>query len=78
MASLVLFAALATSQTGCYGSYSAFHKVHRWNGTATTSKVTNSLIHVGLYVIPVYELVLLGDVIIFNNVEFLTGSPVFK
>jgi len=27
--------------------------------------------------VPVYELSLLGDLIIFNNVEFVTKKPVF-
>ncbi len=75
LASLVVFAALAT---GCYGSYSAFHAVHKWNGKATNSKVGNSAIHFLLWVVPVYELTLLGDFIIFNNIEFLTDEPVFK
>ena len=76
-AALVVAAALTTA-TGCYGSYGAFNAVHRWNGHATDSRVGNSLIHFGLWIVPVYELSLVGDFLIFNNVEFLTGSPVFK
>jgi hypothetical protein len=75
-AALVFAAALSTA--GCYGSYGAFHALHGWNGHATSSKVGNSLIHFGLWIVPVYELSLVGDFIIFNNIEFLTGSPVFK
>lgn len=78
LAPLLIVGALATSQAGCYGSYGAFNKVHKWNGGATGSKVTNSVIHFGLWVIPVYELCLLGDWLIFNNIEFITGTPVFK
>ena len=77
LAPLVLVAALATSQTGCYGSYSAFRSVHKWNGSATGNKVVNSLIHFGLWVVPVYELTIAGDWLIFNNIEFLTGKPMF-
>lgn len=76
LAPLVLASVLA-AQPACYGSYGAFKSVHRWNGTLTSSKVTNSLIHFGLWVIPVYELAVIGDFLIFNNVEFLSGSPVF-
>ena len=74
LAPLALAAALAA---GCYGSYSAVHAIHHWNGQITQSKYTNSLIHFGLWVIPVYELVAFGDFLIFNNVEFFTGKPVF-
>ena len=78
LAPLVLAATLATSAAGCYGSYSAFHAVHKWNGHATNSKIGNSAIHLGLWILPVYELVIVGDFLIFNTVEFATGSPVFK
>jgi uncharacterized protein DUF3332 len=70
-------AALALANASCYGSYGAFNKIHSWNGTATSSKVGNSLIHFVLWVVPVYELCLLGDWLIFNNIEFVTGNPVF-
>jgi hypothetical protein len=73
----VIVAALA-AQPACYGSYGAFKSVHRWNGTASGNKVVNSAIHLGLWILPVYELCLLGDFLIFNNIEFLTGNAVFK
>lgn len=75
-ASLLVAAALAT-QAGCYGSYSAFGAVHSWNGHATDSKIANSAIHFVFWVVPIYELTLFGDFLIFNNVEFFTGQPVF-
>jgi hypothetical protein len=75
LAALAVFAALTTA---CYGSYSAFNAVHKWNGKATNSKVGNSAIHFLLWVVPVYELTLIGDFLIFNNIEFLTDEPVFK
>ena len=77
LAPLALVAALA-AQPACYASFSAFHAVHNWNGQVTHSKVANSVIHAGLWIVPVYELTLLGDLIIFNTVEFATGQPVFK
>ena len=75
-APLFLFAFLSSTQPACYGSYSAFHKVHGWNGTVTGNKVANSAIHFALW-LGIYELVLVGDFLIFNNVEFVTGKPVF-
>lgn len=78
LAPLLIASTLAATQPACYGSYGAFHSVHRWNGTATGNKVANSVIHFGLWVIPIYELAIIGDWLIFNNIEFLTGSRVFK
>jgi len=75
LASAFVVAALAT---GCYGSFGAFNAVHGWNGHATGNRIANSLIHAGLWIVPVYELTILGDLIIFNTVEFATGTPMFK
>lgn len=74
---LVLASALATSSAGCYGSYSAFHAVHRWNGHVTGSDVGNSAVHFLMWIIPVYEVTLVGDLIVFNTIEFFTKKRVF-
>lgn len=77
LATLALVATIAASQPACYGSYSAFNTVHRWNGHATGSKVGNSVLHFGLWIVPVYELAIVGDFLLFNTIEFLTDRPVF-
>jgi hypothetical protein len=77
-APLVVAVALAASQPACYGSYGATKSLNRWNGSVTGDKLVNSVIHFGLWVVPVYPLAIVGDFLIFNNVEFITGSPVFK
>lgn len=77
LAPLVVAAALA-AQPACYGSYSASNALHTWNGHATGSKIGNSAVHLGLWLIPVYPIVFIGDFLIFNNLEFITGNPVFK
>jgi hypothetical protein len=73
---LAIVAAIATSQAACYGSYSATRSLHRWNGHATSSRVTNSVIHFVLS--PVYGLFVFGDFFLLNQIEFVTGEPVFK
>ena len=81
LAPLILAATLTAGiavQPACYGSYGAFNSVHRWNGHATNSGIANSAIHLGFWIIPVYPLCLLGDFLIFNNVEFITNKPVFN
>jgi hypothetical protein len=74
---LALVAALA-AQPACYGSYSATRALHRWNGHVTASPIGNSVINFGLWVIPVYPLCFVGDFLIFNNIEFITNTSVFK
>ncbi len=70
--------ATATTATGCYGSYGAFQKVHRWNGTVTNEKFSKSALHFLLWIVPVYELAIAGDWLIFNNIEFITGDNPLK
>jgi hypothetical protein len=77
LAPLIIAAALA-AQPACYGSYGAFNAIHRWNGHATNNRVANSAIHFGLWVLPAYEICVLGDFLIFNNIEFITGQPMFR
>lgn len=78
MKRILLSLVLASSLAGCYGSYSAGHAVHRWNGQVSSDKLVRSAVHLGLYIVPVYELAWLGDFWVFNTIEFLTGTPVFK
>ncbi|HUS27211.1 MAG TPA: DUF3332 family protein [Kofleriaceae bacterium] len=73
LAPLVLSAVLS----GCYGSYSASHALHKANGHIG-SPIANSAVHLVLWIIPVYPIVYFGDFLIFNNIEFLTNKPVFN
>ena len=72
----IVLALILAFMAGCYGSYSASHAMNRWNGHATSNKYINSGVHFVL--IPVYLFVVGADIIIFNNVEFFTGSRVFN
>lgn len=58
--------------TGCYGSFAVTKKLHTWNGGF--NKWVSALLFWGLIIIPAYELVMLGDALIFNLIEFWTGS----
>lgn len=59
--------------TGCYGSFALTKKIHTWNGSLG-NKWLNTIVFWVLVIVPVYELVALGDAIIFNLIEFWTGS----
>lgn len=71
---VALVTAAALSSAGCYGTYGASRKLNAWNGTVSSNKVARSAVHLALWIIPVYELAFVGDFLIFNNVEFLTGK----
>ena len=64
--------------SSCYGTFALTKKVYEWNGSIAgddlTGKFVKTLVYYGLFIIPVYELFFLGDVIILNLIEFWTGS----
>jgi len=60
--------------TSCLGSFSAFNNLKDWNRGATDSKFLDNLIFWGLTIVPVYPLFFLGDALIFNVIEFWSGS----
>lgn len=71
IASLLSLTLLSSS---CLGSFSAFNNLKDWNQDVTDSKFVNNAIFWGLCIIPVYGLFFVGDVLIFNTLEFWTGS----
>ncbi len=56
--------------TSCVGPNNAFNTINTWNGRVTESKWLNELIYVGMWIVPVYEIALAADSLIFNSIEF--------
>lgn len=72
-------AACAMMLTGCLGQNALFDTVQDWNATATSNKFVNQGISFVFWWLPVYGLTLLGDIVIFNSIEFWTGTnPISK
>ena len=72
-------ASAAALLTGCLGQNALFDTVQDWNATATNNKFVNQGISFVFWWVPVYGLSLLGDIIIFNSIEFWTGTnPISK
>ena len=59
--------------TGWFGSFELTTKLHNWN-TNVSSKFVNELVFLGLCILPAYEFAVLGDLLIFNTIEFWDGS----
>lgn len=60
--------------TSCLGSFSAFNGLKDWNQEITDNKFVNNLVFWALNIVPVYGLFMFGDVVIFNVIEFWSGS----
>lgn len=60
--------------TSCIGSFSAFNGLRDWNENVTDSKFGNEVIFLALWILPVYGLATLGDLVVFNAIEFWGGT----
>jgi len=58
----------------CLGPNNAFNGITHWNQNVTESKWGNEAIFIGLHIIPVIPLAYVGDILIFNSIEFWGGE----
>ena len=61
------------TQTGCFGSFGLIQKVHGFNDSVD-NKVLKTLLFYVLNIVPVYGIAGFLDVVIFNLIEFWSGS----
>ena len=66
--------ALAMLVSGCYGPFTLTKKVHQWNGEVSDNKWIVEGVFLICAWLPVYGIATLADAVIFNSVEFWTGS----
>lgn len=65
------FAGMTTVMSGCYGQFALVHTLYKANGNVENKWARSGLTAL-LVILPVYEFAGLGDVIIFNPIEFWT------
>lgn len=59
--------------TSCIGSFALTNKLLAWNNQVS-NKFVNELVFFAFWVIPVYEVTALADVLVLNSIEFWSGS----
>ena len=59
--------------TSCIGSFKLTNKLLTWNQSINT-KFVNELVFIAFWIIPVYEVSALADVLVVNSIEFWTGD----
>lgn len=69
----VLALAACFTFTSCIGSFSLTNKVLGWNNQIG-SKFVNELVFIGFWILPVYEVTALADLLVINSIEFWSGS----
>lgn len=64
--------------TSCIGSFSLTNKLLSWN-KQVGNKFVNELVFFAFWILPVYEVSCLADILVINSIEFWSGSnPVAK
>lgn len=71
---VALVAALCLTQTACFGSFAATRALYSFNKGVSGDKWIQEIVFFALLVVPVYSLFALGDVLLFNSIEFWGGS----
>lgn len=74
IAALVLMAFLPVSTTGCFGGFQLTRKVYNFNREVSPDKWVRELVFLALAIFPVYGAATFLDAVIFNSIEFWTGS----
>ena len=72
---LLLATTLASSVlfSSCIGSFGLTNKLLTWN-RSIDSKFVNELVFIAFWIVPVYEISALADVLVINSIEFWSGS----
>ncbi|MDU1890251.1 MAG: DUF3332 domain-containing protein [Dysgonomonas sp.] len=59
--------------SSCIGSFSLSKKILAWNQTID-NKFVNEVVFVALWIVPVYEISMIADVLVINSIEFWSGE----
>lgn len=72
---VVVATALASSVlfSSCIGSFGLSNKLLNWNRNID-NKFVNELVFIAFWIVPVYEISALADVLVLNSIEFWSGS----
>ena len=73
--SVALIIALAGSilSTSCIGSFSLTNKLLSWN-QSVGNKFVNEVVFFAFWIVPVYEVAALADILVLNSIEFWSGN----
>ncbi len=70
--SAVLVAAMLCGSTSCIGSFSLTNRLLGWNNNVG-NKFINELVFFAFWILPVYEVSGLADLLVLNSIEFWSG-----
>ena len=72
-AAVALMIACSLTLSSCIGSFGLTNKVLDWNGQLG-NKFVNEVVFIAFWILPVYELSALADILVVNSIEFWSGN----
>ena len=69
----VVTVSVSLMMQSCIGSFALFNKVKAWNDQVG-DKFVNEVVFVAMWILPVYELSFVADLLILNSIEFWSGT----
>ena len=69
----ILLAGSSLTFSSCIGSFALTNSVLDWN-KGIGSKVVNELVFIAFWILPVYEVTGLADLLVLNSIEFWSGK----
>lgn len=70
---IILAIAASLVTTSCIGSFSLTNKLLGWN-KSISNKFVNELVFFAFWIVPVYEVSALADILVINSIEFWSGN----
>ena len=58
----------------CLGPDNLYNGIKNWNAEVSSQDFVNELIYIGFWILPVYPIAALGDIVIFNTIEYWSGG----
>lgn len=71
--SFSVVALLCASLSSCMGKFALTKGLYSWN-EQVSNKFVNELVFVALWILPVYEVCGLADILVINSIEFWSGN----
>lgn len=59
--------------SSCIGSFALSNKILAWNQTID-NKFVNEVVFFAMWIVPVYEVCILADILVINSIEFWSGE----
>lgn len=71
--SVALAALICSSMTSCMGKFALTRNLYAWNDQVS-NKFVNEIVFVAFWILPVYEVCGLADLLVLNTIEFWSGD----